>query len=451
MEDRLSRIAINQCCGLIYTSGTTGLPKGTMMSHDNLTWTARSSNSFVKMTPDDILLSYLPLSHSAAQMTDIWMTLECGASIYFANRDALKGSLGKTLKEVRPTVFLGVPRVFEKMMEKMQEMGKSAGALQRSFASWAKSVGLWHNNRDSEGEGLGIAYPIAKKLVFDKVKDKLGFDRCRLIGVGAAPTSKETLDYFSSLDITLLECYGMSETSGPHHGNTPSQNIKGTVGQNLPGCRTKIEKGEVCMRSRNVMMGYLFNREETEKAVDADGWLHSGDVGVLNEDTSLKITGRIKEILITAGGENVPPIIIEDTIKSELPCISNAMVVGDKKKFLSCILTLRVTVDPETMNPSNELSPITIDWLEGIGVKAKTVEEVLKEDTSDHHRFIRAVQEGVDRANSKAISNAQRVQKWIILNEDFSIGGGELGPTMKLKRHFVLEKYSAQINNIYNV
>ena len=249
----------------------------------------------------------------------------------------------------------------------------------------------------------------------------------------------------------------MSETSGPHHGNLPNQNVMGTVGPNLTGCRTKIKnpnadnEGEVCMNSRNVMMGYLFNAEETKKAIDAEGWLHSGDVGVLNEDSSLRITGRIKEILVTAGGENVPPILIEDTIKSELPCISNAMVVGDKKKFLSCLLTLKVEVDPETTNPRDELSRVTVEWLENIGVKAKTVGEVLKEDTSDYNRFTRAIQEGMDRANSRAISNAQRIQKWTVLNGDFSISGGELGPTMKLKRHFILDKYSFQINNMYNL
>ena len=202
-DRRMKQIAINQCCVLVYTSGTTGNPKGVMMSHDNLTWMARTTCKYLQVTSNDSLVSYLPLSHSAAQMVDVWMSIAAGACVNFADKNALKGTLVHTLREVRPTFFLGVPRVFEKMMEKMQELGKSAPAVKRVVAQWAKKTGLDRNRRRLEAEASGasanykdLSYKWAKKLVFDKVKINLGLDRTKCIGVGAAPISMESLEYF---------------------------------------------------------------------------------------------------------------------------------------------------------------------------------------------------------------------------------------------------------------
>ena len=171
--------------------------------------------------------------------------------MYFANKDAMKGTLGETMKEVRPTVFFGVPRVFEKIAEKMQQLSKTAPPLQKSFAQWAKKTGLEHNLKKLEtgetpSQGNRLSYPIAKKLIFSKVKEKLGLDRCRLIGCGAAPLSRETLEYFLSLDIRLLECYGMTETSGPQNGNKPGLHRAATVGPAIPGLRTRVQEPDEC-------------------------------------------------------------------------------------------------------------------------------------------------------------------------------------------------------------
>ena len=463
LDERLKRIAVNQCCLLVYTSGTTGQPKGAMLSHDNLTWTARTSNRFLKATSEDILLSYLPLSHSAAQMMDVWMTMEAGVAVYFAQKDALKGSLGETLKEVRPTAFFGVPRVFEKIADKMQEMGKEAPVLQRYVATWAKKAGLQHNLKklnsiELETQSNRLSYSIAKRIVYSKVKEKLGLDRCRLIGCGAAPISQHTVDYFLSLDIRLLLCFGMTETSGTQHGNRPQHHKMTTVGSNVYGCRTKIYqpdvgtgKGEVCMCSRNVMMGYLFSPEKTDETIDDEGWLHSGDIGCLDDGGYLTITGRIKELIITAGGENVPPLVIEDAIKKELPCISNAMVIGDQKKYLSCLLTLKVDADPETMEPKKELATATTDWCKEIGADgAKTIDDLLLDLNSKYYvKISEAIQRGIDRVNEKATSNAQKIQKWVLIKTDFSITGGELTPTQKLKRYLVQSKYADSIKKLY--
>ena len=386
-----------------------------------------------------------------------------GATVNFADRNALKGSLVGTLREVRPTFFLGVPRVFEKMMEKMQELGKSAPAVKKMVATWAKKTGLDQNKRRLEAEACGdsvsndLSYKWAKKLVFDKVKKNLGLDRTKCVGVGAAPISMESLEYFLSLDIPLLECYGMSETGGPHTGNKPGRHRLGSIGPCIDGCRAKIfnpdkdGEGEIIMSSRNIMMGYLFNEEKTKEAIDEEGWLHSGDLGTELDDGYFKVTGRLKELIITAGGENVAPIPIEETIKKELPCISNAMVVGDRRKFLSCLLTIKVEVDSETMEPKEDLASASKDWCKEVpNCKVTKLQEVLTPGEVNG-KIMKAIQEGIDRVNGQAVSNAQKVQKWTILPTDFSVPGDELGPTLKLKRHTVCKKYSAYIESLYDV
>ena len=404
------------------------------------------------MTPEDTTVSYLPLSHSAALMIDMFMPMSCGASVYFGEQNALKGSLVDTLKEVKPTIVFGVPRVFEKIMEKMVDKGRSASVVQRVGANWAKNMGLKHNMSAIDGgiQEESNSYRLAKKLVFSKVRENLGLSHCRLLASGAAPLAMETIKYFLSLDIPLLECYGMSETSGPQAGNLPGHHKLGSIGRTLDNMETRVANpdaqgnGELIFYGRNIMMGYLFNKEKTIEVIDQDGWLHSGDIGSKDSDGFLIITGRIKEILITAGGENVPPLPIEDSIKKELPCISNAMLIGDRKKFLSCFLTMKVEINGETMEPTNILSSQAVKWCKEVGSKAATVEEAMVDP-----EVKRAIQEGVTKVNSAAVSNAQRVQKWCIIPIDFSLPGGELGPTLKLKRHSVLDKYQKQLNNFY--
>ncbi len=280
----------------------------------------------------------------------------------------------------------------------------------------------------------------------------LGLDRCRIVGVGAAPMSQANLEYFLSLDIPIYECYGMSETSGPNCGNRLGQHRLGSVGPTLIGCSTRISdpdedgNGEILMSGRNITMGYLYQEEKTREAIDEDGWLHSGDIGKEMPGGFYKITGRIKELIITAGGENVPPVLVEEEIKKAVPAISNVMVIGDRRKFLSCLITLKVEIDQDTLEPGSELSPDAVDWCREIGSKASSVEEAAGDDAVK-----RAIQDGLDRANTRATSNAQRVQKFLLLPTDFSVPGGELGPTLKLKRHLVVKKYATQINNFYNV
>ncbi|XP_030639776.1 long-chain-fatty-acid--CoA ligase ACSBG2 isoform X1 [Chanos chanos] len=460
LDDIIASQKPNQCCTLIYTSGTTGQPKGVMLSHDNLTWTAFATGRHVRLTEatvsQEVVVSYLPLSHIAAQMIDIWLTMKVGGATYFAQPDALKGSLAVTLREVRPTAFMGVPRVWEKMQEKMKSIGAKSSTVRRKVASWAKDVGLQTNLTKMELNGTmarkPLNYRLAKKLVFRKVRKALGLDRCTKCYTGAAPITKDTLEFFLSLDIPVYELYGMSESTGPHTISLPEAFRLTSCGKVIGGCQTKIVSpdedgnGEICFWGRHVFMGYLNMPEKTEEALDSEGWLHSGDLGKQDKQDFLFITGRIKELIITAGGENIPPVPIEDAVKEAVPLISNAMLIGDKRKFLSMLLTVKCQMNAETGAPEDELTPEAVELCRKLGSNATKVSDI----AGGRDRVIyAAIQEGINRVNEKATSNAQRIQKWTVLEEDFSIPGGELGPTMKLKRPVVTKMYKEQIENFY--
>uniref|UniRef100_A0A1A8FR36 long-chain-fatty-acid--CoA ligase n=1 Tax=Nothobranchius korthausae TaxID=1143690 RepID=A0A1A8FR36_9TELE len=442
----------NECCSLIYTSGTTGSPKGVMLSHDNISWTARTVFKMINENyGEEVLVSYLPLSHVAAQMVDIWGCMSLGGTIYFADPDALKGSLVNTLKEARPTGFLGVPRVWEKMQEKMKAAGSKVSPLKKRLADWAKSVGLQYNYSVMNGENaVPWGFMLSNNLVFKRVRAGLGLDRCTFCCTGAAPITKDTLEYFMSLNIPVKELYGMSESSGPHTVSINQYRI-GSCGKVMPGCKTKLDNpdedgnGEVCFWGRHVFMGYLNMPDKTVEALDEDGWLRSGDLGKHDKDDFLYITGRIKELIITAGGENIPPVPIEDAVKTEVSIISNAMLIGDKLKFLSMMLTLKCEMD-DNGEPTDDLSPEVLDFCQQHGVKSTKVSEVL---ANKEPAIYKAIQEGMERVNARSTSNAQKVQKWILLGRDFSVVGGELGPTLKLRRPVVVKMYQDKVNEMY--
>ncbi|KAG2466574.1 ACBG2 ligase, partial [Polypterus senegalus] len=432
LDEVLNLQKANQCCTLIYTSGTTGNPKGVMLSHDNLTWIANSAGLEVGLKPGcgDCLISYLPLSHVAAQVNDLWIAMRFGGITYFADPDALKGSLINTMRDVRPTAFLGVPRVWEKMQEKMKSTGAKSSLLKRMVADWAKQIGLQASYNSMNGNAaVPWGYMLANSLVFKKVREALGLDRCTRCFTGAAPITKETLEYFMSLNISLMELYGMSESTGPHTISTAEAFRIMSCGKEISGCQTKLDKpdaegnGEVCFWGRHVFMGYLHSEEKTKEAIDSEGWLHSGDLGKHDEDGFLYITGRIKELIITAGGENIPPVPIEDSVKEAIPIISNAMLIGDKRKFLSMLLTLKCNVN-DSGEPLDELTHQVKEFCRLLGCNAHRVSDIAGQE---NHPVYKAIQEGIDRVNAKATSNAQKIQKWLLLERDFSVPGGELG------------------------
>ncbi|XP_052400251.1 long-chain-fatty-acid--CoA ligase ACSBG1 isoform X1 [Carassius gibelio] len=445
----------NQCCVLIYTSGTTGSPKGVMLSHDNITWTAHHASRAGDMQPAEIsqesLVSYLPLSHIAAQIYDLWTGIQWGEQVTFAQPDALKGSLVDTLREATPTAHMGVPRVWEKIMEKIKEGISRCGYMKRKLVTWAMSVSLEANQRLTKDE-KSFLFTLADSLVLQKLRAELGFSNCVKFFSGAAPIGSETLQFFLGLNIRLYEAYGMSESSGPHFMSGPKAYQFSSCGKVVPGCQYKLVNvdgdgiGEVCFWGRNVFMGFLNLEDKTKEALDEDGWLRSGDLGRVDEDGFLYITGRIKELIITAGGENIPPLPIEDAVKQELAIISNAMLIGDKRKFLSILLTLKCTTNPETTEPTDILSLEAVEFCQRLGSQSTKVSDILG---GKDKLVYQSIEEGIARVNSKATSNAQRIQKWTILGKDFSIVGGELGPTMKLRRPVVLQIYHGEIESFY--
>lgn len=271
-------------CTLIYTSGTTGPPKAVMITHDNITWTVRAMLSFVPggmLDNNDHIISFLPLSHVAAQMLDMHMPMQTGAQCHFAQPDALKGSLAATLKAVRPTVFFGVPRVWEKFYDKLQEIGKSSTGLKKVLSTWAKGQALkhWESLEFGSTTGGALLYPLAKKLL-SKAHLALGFDRCKAFYVSAAPIEVKILKYFTSIDIPIMELFGQSECTGPHASNRLPAFKIGSVGRPLPGTETMLapDNGELCYRGRHIFAGYMKMEDKTKETVDADGWMHSGDV-----------------------------------------------------------------------------------------------------------------------------------------------------------------------------
>lgn len=451
----LGTIATNECCTLVYTSGTEGASKPVMLSHDNITFNAAAIVDYFKLEMASLsIISFLPLSHIAAQVVDIYAVVSLAATVWFADKDALKGSLINTLTEVRPHIFLAVPRVWEKIHEKLMSVGRQTTGVKRWIANYAKSTSLQHYMANLEKNvSEPYTYRLVRWLILSKVKQAMGLDRCRAALSGAAPIATELKRYYLSLDIPICEVFGMSECSGAHTVSKPDDFKLEGVGRTMPGTQTKIVdpdeegNGEICLRGRHVFMGYLKLLDKTESTIDSEGWLHSGDVGKIDENGFVQITGRIKELLITAGGENVAPVPIEHLVKAELPVLSNAFLVGDKKKFLTMLVTLKTKMSIETGEPLDELEVETKLWLKSLGVEGiSSLKELLEKKPEPVYK---AIQAALDRANTKSISNAQKIQKFEILPADFSLPTGELGPTMKVKRPVVVKKYQDVIDRLY--
>jgi len=410
----------------IYTSGTTGPPKGVMLSHRNLAWTVGQAIAIVDANENDSSLSYLPLSHIAEKMFSIFLPLTTGGHIYFA--ESIE-RVPDNLRETLPTVVFGVPRIWEKMYAKIIEAGKSTTGLKRKLANWAKGVAARVNAMKCAGGEpagfLAIQYKLAQRLVFSKVKPKLGLTRARVCVSGAAPINKEILEFFASLDIIIHEVYGQSEDTGPTTFNRPGATRFGTVGPRIEGIEVEIrEDGEIVVRGDNVFMGY-YKDEEATNATLIDGWLHSGDLGAFDADGYLSITGRKKDIIITAGGKNIAPKNWEGEVKQH-PIVHEAVMIGDKRKFLTGLISL----DPEA----------SAQWAADNGADVASL--------ADNAALRASLQETIDAVNNR-YARVEQVKKFAILPRALGIEEGELTPTLKVKRSKVSEHFAELIDSLY--
>jgi len=427
VAERVAAQSADDVATLIYTSGTTGSPKGVELTHRNLVWTAWcGAHETIQVRPDDRQLSYLPLAHIAEQMLTLHLPLQHGGCTYFV--PALD-RVPEALREVRPTIFFAVPRVWEKLQSGVEKAIAEAPPLRRRLLGWARRKALAAGYAAQRGEAVGIGAAIADRLVLGKVRARLGLHRVRHAASAAAPISLGTLEFFLSLGVPIFEIYGLSETSGPGTISTPGRFRTGSVGPTMPGVELRLaDDGEILMRGPNIFRGYRKDPESTAAALDADRWFHTGDIGELSDDGFLRITDRKKELLVTSGGKKIAPAPIENRLR-EIQGVAHAVLVGEQRNYVAALLTL----DPAAL-------PTLADRL---GSPAKTIADAASCPLV--HAFL---EREIGRINS-ALARFESVRKFEVLGTEFTVDGGELTPTLKLKRKVVRQKFAARIEALY--
>jgi long-chain acyl-CoA synthetase len=393
LEERLAAVQPRDLAALIYTSGTTGPPKAVMLTQENVAFAAETAARVAGTTPDDVLVSYLPLSHVAEQIISVHSPTVVGGAVWFC--DQLE-RVGEVLREARPTLFFAVPRVWEKMQTRIEDRVRASPALRRGLFAWACSSRGW----------------LADRLVLSKVRVALGLDRARLCITGAAKMPRPTLDFFDSLGVPVLDMWGLSESTAMGTANLPHARRPGTVGRAEEGVEIRLAPdGEVLTRGAHVFAGYYKDPAATQEALDAQGFLHTGDVGELDADGYLRITDRKKELLITSGGKNVSPQNIEGLL-GRIQGVSQAVVVGDGRKYLAALIV------PE--KPENATDP---DFVAQLGRE-------------------------VEKVNGQ-LAQYETIKRFRVLAAPFSIDSGELTPTLKLKRKVVSQKFAREIEELF--
>jgi long-chain acyl-CoA synthetase len=414
---------------LIYTSGTSGPPKGVMLTHDNWVVEGAMIAALGLLGPEDLQLLFLPLAHSYAKALEVGF-LQTGI------RTAIDGNLdnlGANLAAIRPTVMGGVPRVFEKVYNRVVTGAREGGGIKYKLFRWALDVGRRVSRLRQEGKepagALALQHKVASTLVYSKIKARFG-GRLRFLASAGAPLAQEIAEFFHALDIQILEAYGLTETSGGSTGNRLERFRFGTVGLPLDGAEVQIaEDGEILIRGRHVMRGYFNRPEATAEAMGAGGWFHSGDIGHFDADGFLKITDRKKDLIITAGGKNVAPQNVENLLKASCPYLSQVVMLGDRRPFCVALLTL----NEETCGK----------WASERGIAFANAAELAAVDALQEE-----IRQAIARMNDR-LPPHERIRNFRILDHDFSIETGELTPKMSVKRRVVEERHREALESLY--
>ena len=430
LEQRRAARTAADLATIIYTSGTTGRPKGCEITHLNLLSDVRNAVAGALAEVFEIAgsstLLFLPLAHSFARIIQVGC-LESGAIL---GHWADTASIATVLPQFRPTFLLAVPRVFEKAFNSAQQQASASGAKNRIFQASVNASIAWSQSQEAgagaTGPGLRLRHGLFDRLVYAKLRAAMG-GQLQFAVSGGAPLGERLGHFFRGAGIMILEGYGLTETSAAATVNRPGRNKIGTVGLPLPGVAIKIDDdGEILLRGPNVFPGYWHNKEATAEVLDSGGWFRSGDIGGLDEEGFLQVTGRKKELIVTAGGKNVAPAVLEDRLRAH-PLISQTLVVGDGRPFIAALITL----DPEGLE----------FWRQQHGKPADA-------DLRDDPDLRAEIQSAVDDAN-KAVSRAESIRSFRILASDFTEGNGYLTPSLKVKRNVVLADYADDIAAIY--
>ena len=416
---------------LVYTSGTTGKPKGAMHSHRGLVYTTRGFNTLVAQDERDERMCFLPLCHIAERMGGEYFALYTGAKLNFVENPE---TIPENVREIAPTVFTAVPRVWEKFYSGVMIALKESSALQRAAYAWSIGVGMRIAEKVMAGEtvgtGLKLRFTLARWLALNNTRKLIGIHRARFCVTGAAPISPELVKWYMALGVPMLEVWGMTETCGASTGVPATRMKPGSIGPAAGFNEVRLDPatGEILVRGTNVFMGYLNLPEKTAEAIDADGWLHTGDVGLMDEEGFFRITDRMKDIIITAGGKNITPSELENELKFS-PYITDAVVIGDKRAYLTVI----VMIDQENVEKFAQDADIPFSNYASL-TRAPEVQELIQNE--------------INRVNQK-FARVEQIKKFFLLDTQLTAEDEELTPTMKLKRKLVEKKYAAQIDAMY--
>ena len=433
LDERIAGIRHTDSATLVYTSGTTGRPKGCVLTHGNMIWEVRQVVSKMEhlFTPDGSTLMFLPLAHILARVVQVGCVTR-GVKIGYSTGIA---NLVPELAMLEPSWVFAVPRVFEKVFNTAQS--KAGSGVQRKIFDRAVEVAVDYSKQSIAGSvhwRTKLEHGLFDKLVYGKLKAAFGGDLAFAIS-GGAPLGERLGHFFNGAGVLVLEGYGLTETSAAATLNTPDGFKIGTVGRPIPGAGVKIaEDGEILLRGGMVFDGYWRNDEATAEVMVGDGWFATGDIGEIDADGYVSITGRKKELIVTAAGKNVAPAVLEDAVRAH-PLVSQVMVVGDQQPFIAAVVTLDV----------EELAK----WAENNGAQASAPGELVREMLDDDRETLRSeISTAIEAANAQ-VSRAESIREFRILSSDFTIESGELTPTLKMKRSVIAENRSAAIASIY--